>query len=58
MQFTRDNGEPTPVTVTFNVLDLSASFTMRIDSAGVSSGDCHAQRRQHFQALSVPPAGR
>jgi hypothetical protein len=37
MQFTRDNGEPTPVTVTFNVLDLSASFTMRIDSAGVSS---------------------
>jgi hypothetical protein len=31
------NGEPTPVTVTFNVLDLSASFTMRIDSAGVSS---------------------
>ncbi len=37
VQYSRDNGKPTPVTKTFNVLDLSATFTVRIDSAGVSS---------------------
>ncbi len=37
VQYSRDTGKPTPVTKTFNVLDPSATFTARIDSAGVSS---------------------
>src|SRR6266581_297211 len=37
VQYSRDTGKPTPVMKTFNVLDPSATFTVRIDSAGVSS---------------------
>lgn len=33
----RATGAPTPVTTTFNVLDPSTTFTMQIDSSGVSS---------------------
>jgi len=36
-QYVRDNGNPVVVTKTFSVLDPTTTFTMRIDSSGVSS---------------------
>src|SRR5689334_554865 len=36
-QYVRQSGTPTPVTTSFTVLDPATTFTMRIDSSGVSS---------------------
>ncbi|MFP5261368.1 MAG: hypothetical protein ACLGJB_05615 [Blastocatellia bacterium] len=36
-RFTRDSGAPAPVTAGFTVLDPATAYTLRIDSAGVSS---------------------
>jgi len=36
-QYLRQDAKPTPVTNTFTVLDPSTTFTMRVDSTGVSS---------------------
>jgi len=36
-QYVRGSGTPTPVTTSFTVLDPTTSFTMRIDSSGVTS---------------------
>jgi hypothetical protein len=37
VSFVRGEGAPTPVTTTFNVLDLTTTFSVRIDSSGVSN---------------------
>jgi Glucodextranase, domain B len=36
-QYVRDNGAPSPRTTTFTVLDPTTTFTLRVDSKGVSS---------------------
>src|SRR6266699_5822482 len=36
-QYVRDNGKPSPVVQTFSLLDPSTTYTLRIDSNGVSS---------------------
>src|SRR6266699_6489966 len=36
-QYVRDNGKPSPVVQTFSILDPSTTYTLRIDSNGVSS---------------------
>src|SRR5437879_5717962 len=36
-QYIRDTGKPGPVVQTFSVLDPSTTYTLRIDSTGVSS---------------------